>query len=120
MNGCFLGDPTTQWRGHEGRLRVVKRHWGRSPLGPVAWTGGAAGRSSPYAIALADRGLMALAGLWETCRREGAQLRNHHNDAERGMRGASQPDASGLKVARCLARRGTRRRVAAQSPGMHE
>jgi SOS response associated peptidase (SRAP) len=47
----------------------------------------------PYAIALADRQLMALAGLWETWRSpggpEGAQLRDHYNDAERAVCGAS-------------------------------
>jgi putative SOS response-associated peptidase YedK len=44
----------------------------------------------PYAIALADRGIMALAGLWETLavgrRRDGAQLCGHHDRAERAMR----------------------------------
>jgi len=47
----------------------------------------------------------------------GAQLCNHHHDAEQAVRGDSQPDASDLKAlsAAGLARRGTRRRAAAQS-----
>jgi hypothetical protein len=42
--------------------------------------------SSPTAIALANRGLAALAGLWETSRSPAGkrmQLRGHHDDAER-------------------------------------
>jgi putative SOS response-associated peptidase YedK len=39
--------------------------------------------TQPYAIALADRGLMALAGLWETWRSPaGAELCDHHDGAE--------------------------------------
>ncbi len=56
----------------------------------------AAGKQS-YAIALADRGLMALAGLWELAvadGREAAQLRDHHHDPERAVRRAARPDAS--------------------------
>jgi putative SOS response-associated peptidase YedK len=42
----------------------------------------------PYAVALADRSLMALAGLWENWRSpagEWVQLRDRHDDAERTM-----------------------------------
>jgi putative SOS response-associated peptidase YedK len=53
----------------------------------------------PYAIALADRRLMALAGLCENWRSPagelGAQLRHHHDRTERSMRPASQPHAGG-------------------------
>src|SRR6476469_433994 len=46
----------------------------------------------PYAVALAGRGLMALAGLWETWRSpgDGAELHHHHNDAERAVRRGPQ------------------------------
>ena len=55
------------------------------------WKKTATGKQ-PYAIALADRRLMALAGLWEnwrTGRRMGAQLCHRHHHAERTVRGAS-------------------------------
>jgi putative SOS response-associated peptidase YedK len=49
--------------------------WKKTPTG-----------KQPYAIALADRGLMALAGLWENWRfaggRMGAQLRHRDDGAE--------------------------------------
>ena len=51
----------------------------------------------PHALALADRGIMALAGrvgeLARARRRVGAQLRDHHHDAERSVRPDPQPDA---------------------------
>jgi len=55
----------------------------------------------PYAIALADRRLMALVGLWENWRSpgaEGAQLHDHHRDAERALRRAAQPNAGGPRA----------------------
>jgi len=42
-------------------------------------------REQPYALALADRAIMALAGLWRTGVRRpasGAQLRGHHHHAD--------------------------------------
>jgi putative SOS response-associated peptidase YedK len=77
------------------------------------WKQTATGKQ-PYAIALADRGLMALAGLWETWRSPAGErvrsLRDHHNDAQRAVRGTPQPDASCLKARSVagLAWRGTR------------
>jgi putative SOS response-associated peptidase YedK len=53
------------------------------------WANTASGKQ-PYTIALADRGLMALAGpmgnLALAGRRDGAQLRDRHDDAELAMR----------------------------------
>ena len=44
----------------------------------------------PYAIALADRQIMALAVVWETWRmRARAHLRDHHHGAERTLRQAA-------------------------------
>jgi hypothetical protein len=70
------------------------------PASPANWKT-AAGKQ-PYAIALTDRGLMALAGLWENWHspvgewvRSFAIITNH---TERAVRGASQPDAGGLKA----------------------
>jgi putative SOS response-associated peptidase YedK len=49
------------------------------------WKKTATGKQ-PYAIALADRGIMALAGLWENWpfagRRVGSQLRDRHHGSE--------------------------------------
>jgi putative SOS response-associated peptidase YedK len=49
----------------------------------------------PYAIALADRSLMALAGLWEDLevagQRDDPVLHDRHDDAERAVRGTPQP-----------------------------
>jgi SOS response associated peptidase (SRAP) len=110
--------------GIEGKPAFREAFQQRRCLVPVdnfyEWKKTATGKQ-PYAIALADRGLMALAGLWETWRftggRESTHLCDHHDDAERAVRGASQPDASGLKSRSVadLAWRGTRRCAAAQS-----
>jgi putative SOS response-associated peptidase YedK len=76
----------------------------------------------PYAIALADRQLMALAGLWETWRSPaGERVRSFAiitTTPNQLCAELSQPDAGGLKARRVagLAWRGTRRRAAAQSP----
>jgi putative SOS response-associated peptidase YedK len=60
------------------------------------WKKTSAGKQ-PYAIALADRGLMALAGLWENWKSPaGEWVRSHrHHDAQRAMRRAAQSDAGG-------------------------
>ena len=70
----------------------------------------------PYAIALADRGIMALAGLWENWRSPGRRVGSllcdhcdHHDHAERVVRRAPQPDARGAET-RCMA--GMARRTA--------
>jgi hypothetical protein len=53
----------------------------------------------PYAIALADRRLMALAGLRENWRSAAGEwvrsFRDHHNDTKRAMRRAARSDAAG-------------------------
>ena len=53
------------------------------------WKRTATGKQ-PDALALADRGIMALAGVWENWHapggRVGPQLRDHHHDAERIVR----------------------------------
>ena len=61
----------------------------------------------PYAIALADRGIMALAGLWENWRSPGRRVGSllcdhcdHHDHAERVVRRAPQPDARGAETRR--------------------
>jgi putative SOS response-associated peptidase YedK len=67
----------------------------------------------PYAIALADRRLMALAGLWENWRlpgrRMGSQLRDHDDRPERALCAAPQPHAGGPETRSVagLARRAT-------------
>jgi hypothetical protein len=52
----------------------------------------------PYAIALADRRLMALAGLWENWRSPAgewdSQLRDHDDDTQRAVRRDPQSEAS--------------------------
>jgi putative SOS response-associated peptidase YedK len=70
----------------------------------------------PYAIAPADRGLMALAGLWEN--RMDAQLRYHHHHAERAVRTAAQPDAGGPEAPSLapLARGGACGSISPQGP----
>jgi SOS response associated peptidase (SRAP) len=63
------------------------------------WKKTATGKQ-PYAIALADRQLMALAGLWETWRSPaGERVRSFAiiTTTPNELRGASQSDASGLK-----------------------
>ena len=59
------------------------------------WKKTATGKQ-PHAIAPSDRGLMALAGLWENWRSSagewGAQLRDRHDDSERAVRRAAQPN----------------------------
>ena len=76
----------------------------------------------PYAIALTDRGLMALAGLWGklafACGRVGTQLRHHHYNAERTLRRAPQPDAGGPAATGLagMARRGTSRPSISKGP----
>ena len=66
----------------------------------------------PYAIALADRQIMALAGLWETWRSPaGERVRSFAiitTTAERILRRAAQPDARGAAAAG-LARCGSAR-----------
>jgi SOS response associated peptidase (SRAP) len=55
----------------------------------------------PYAIALADRGLMARGLMGKLAlpgRRVGAQLRDYHHHAERIVRRASQPHARGAQT----------------------
>jgi putative SOS response-associated peptidase YedK len=56
----------------------------------------------PYTLALADRGIMALAGLWENWRSPagevGPDLRDHHHPAKRIVRRASHPDARGAEA----------------------
>ncbi len=53
----------------------------------------------PYAIVLADRRLMGpgrpVGDVALTSRREGAELRHHHDDAQRAVRRPPRPDAGG-------------------------
>jgi putative SOS response-associated peptidase YedK len=52
----------------------------------------------PYAIALANRSLMALAGLrenWKSPAGEWMHFRHHHHHTERAMRAAARPHARG-------------------------
>jgi putative SOS response-associated peptidase YedK len=62
------------------------------------WKKAATGKQ-PYAVALADGRLMALAGLWEKALVDGGvdtQLCYHHDEAKRAVRGAARPDARGI------------------------
>ena len=76
----------------------------------------------PYAIALADRRLMALAGLWENWRSPaGEWIRSFAivtTVPERTLRGASQPNAGRPETRNVagLARRGARRRFRPEGP----
>ena len=62
------------------------------------WKKTASGKQ-PYAVALADGGLTAMAGLMGelalTGGRLGAQLHDHYYQPKRSMRGIAQPDAGG-------------------------
>ena len=83
--------------------------WAKTPTG-----------KQPYAIGLKGGGLMAMAGLWETWRsprgRADPQLHDRHDDAERALRQASQPDARGAEARSVagLARRGAGRSGASE------
>jgi hypothetical protein len=85
------------------------------------WKKKATGKQ-PYAIALAHRGLMALAGLWENWRspagRMDTQLRDRDDGAKRAVRRASQSDASDpcARDMAGVARRGAGGPASAQSP----
>ena len=74
----------------------------------------------PYAIALADRSVMALAGLWENWKSPAEewvhQLHDHHHDAERTVRADPQPHAGdpATRDVAGLAWRGSRGAGAAQ------
>jgi hypothetical protein len=73
----------------------------------------------PYAIALADPGLMALAGLWENWRSPAdSKLRHHYDRTERTLRRAAQPHAGGPQTRglAALARGGTRRPARVKGP----
>jgi putative SOS response-associated peptidase YedK len=75
----------------------------------------------PYAIALADHGIMALAGLWENWKSPAEEwvrsFNDRHDDRQRAERGSPRPDAgdpAGRGVAD-LARRGAGRRRSAKA-----
>ena len=86
--------------GIEGKPAFREAFQRRRCLVPVdnfyEWKKTATGKQ-PYAIGLADRGLMALAGLSENWRSPAgewvAQLRNHYYETERAVRGAARSDA---------------------------